>query len=203
MRRLFRFITPALAGLLTLTGVAGHARAAAPERLGEFYGQRLAWSRCGDGYECGKLSVPLDYKHPEGDRIGLSMARLPATGRKIGSIVLNFGGPGASGVDTLLQSKDIVSPAIREHFDVVSFDPRGVGGSAPIHCMKSLDLDSYFTLDPTPDTASEVKRQEKVGQSICKNRAPSGRERNCSPMWARSRSPATWTSCAPLSVTSG
>ncbi|MEV4801699.1 alpha/beta hydrolase [Nonomuraea sp. NPDC049421] len=115
------------------------------------------------------MSVPLDYAHPEGDRIGLSMARLPATGRKVGSIVLNFGGPGASGVDTLLQSKDVVSPAIREHFDVVSFDPRGVGGSAPIHCMKSLDLDSYFTLDPTPDTAAEVKRQEKWDKAFAKS----------------------------------
>ena len=78
---------------MTLTGVTGHAQAAAPARLGDFYGQRMAWSRCGDGYECGKLSVPLDYAHPEGDRIGLSMVRLPATGRKIGSLVINFEKP--------------------------------------------------------------------------------------------------------------
>ncbi|MEV0612511.1 alpha/beta hydrolase [Nonomuraea sp. NPDC050404] len=88
------------------------------------------------------------------------MVRLPATGKKIGSLVLNFGGPGGSGVNSLRASKETVSAAVRERFDVVSFDPRGVGGSSPIRCMGTLDLDAYFALDPTPDTRAEVKKAQ-------------------------------------------
>ncbi|MFC7108204.1 alpha/beta fold hydrolase [Nonomuraea rubra] len=116
------------------------------------------------------MSVPLDYAKPSGKQVGISMVRLPATGKKIGSIVLNFGGPGGSGVDTLKASKDAVSADIRERFDVVSFDPRGVGASSPVRCFDTLDLDAYFAIDPTPDTRTEVKKAEnwdKVFANYC------------------------------------
>ncbi|MFC7586973.1 alpha/beta hydrolase [Nonomuraea antimicrobica] len=152
-----------------MTGSAGAAKSAVRDRLDDFYDQRPSWSGCGDGYECATLPVPLDYAEPTGDQIGISMVRLPATGEKIGSIVLNFGGPGASGVDSLKASKDTVTADLRERFDVVSFDPRGVGGSAPVRCMGSLDLDAYFAIDPTPDTDAEVKQAEDWDKVFAKN----------------------------------
>ncbi|WP_246074860.1 alpha/beta hydrolase [Nonomuraea terrae] len=115
------------------------------------------------------MSVPLDYAQPEADQIQISLIRLPATGKKIGSIVLNFGGPGASGVESLKDSNGTVSPAVREHFDVVSFDPRGVGGSSPVHCMGTLGLDAYLSIDPTPDTPREEKQSERWDSTFAKN----------------------------------
>ncbi|AQZ64352.1 probable exported protease [[Actinomadura] parvosata subsp. kistnae] len=168
MRRASKILMPVLAGLIAVTGASATAVAAAPGRLDSYYGQRPAWSGCGNGYECAKLAVPLDYSKPGGKRIKISMVRLPATGPKIGSIVLNFGGPGGSGVDSLKASKDVVSADIRKRFDVVSFDPRGVGASSPVRCFGTLDLDAYFALDPTPDTKAEVKKAESWDQAFAK-----------------------------------
>ncbi|NUP04130.1 MAG: alpha/beta fold hydrolase [Nonomuraea sp.] len=140
------------------TGLAAPAHATTPGGLNAFYAQRLTWSGCGSGYQCAKLSVPLDYTKPGGRRIKIAMVRLPATGKKIGSIVLNFGGPGGSGVDTLKADKNVMSAALRRHFDLVSFDPRGVGASAPVRCLTPLGLDAFFAADPTPDNAAEIKR---------------------------------------------
>ncbi|MGW0811504.1 alpha/beta hydrolase [Nonomuraea sp. NPDC002799] len=136
------------------------------QRLGAYYGQRLAWSSCGGGYECGTLKVPLDYTKPRGKQMKISMIRLRAGGKKIGSLVLNFGGPGMSGVDSLKASKSVVSASLREHFDVVSFDPRGVGGSSPVRCLGTLGLDTLFSADPTPDTRTEVKQAKAMSKAF-------------------------------------
>ncbi|MEU1389346.1 MULTISPECIES: alpha/beta hydrolase [unclassified Nonomuraea] len=158
MRRLITILSPVLAGLIAAAGLSGAADAATNGGLNAFYGQRLAWSGCGSGFQCAKLAVPLDYAKPGGRRIRIAMVRLPATGRRIGSIVLNFGGPGGAGATILKADKTVMSAAVRQHFDVVSFDPRGVGASAPVRCLSPLGLDAYFAADPTPDNAAEVKR---------------------------------------------
>lgn len=154
-----------MAALIASTGLAGAAQATTPGGLNAYYAQHLAWSGCGSGYQCAKLTVPLDYSKPGGKRIKIAMVRLPATGRKIGSIVLNFGGPGGAGVETLKANKGVMSAGLRKHFDLVSFDPRGVGGSAPVRCLTPLGLDAYFAADPTPDNAAELKRA-KAWQKI-------------------------------------
>ncbi|GAA3204374.1 alpha/beta hydrolase [Nonomuraea helvata] len=166
MRRLIKIISPVIAGLVAAAGFSGTAQAAGPGRLEAYYAQRVAWSSCGNGYQCGKLRVPLDYSQPGGKQIKISLVRLPATGKKIGSIVLNFGGPGISGVDSLKASKATVSAAIRQRFDVVSFDPRGVGGSAPVRCLNTLGLDAYFATDPTPDDRAEVKQAKQWAKAF-------------------------------------
>ncbi|MFG1705877.1 alpha/beta hydrolase [Nonomuraea sp. M3C6] len=168
MRRFITIISPVIAALITVAGLAGTARATTADRVTDYYGQRLAWSGCGSGYECAKLKVPLDYSKPGGKQIKISMVRLRATGKKIGSIVLNFGGPGMSGVDSLKASKEIVSASIRQRFDVVSFDPRGVGGSSPVRCLGTLGLDALFATDPTPDTRAEVKLARQWNKTFAK-----------------------------------
>jgi pimeloyl-ACP methyl ester carboxylesterase len=121
-------------------------------------GPTVAWSPCKSGQgpagdQCATLTVPLDYGHPQGQRIAVAVARHPATtGPKYGSLLINPGGPGASGID-ILQGADIFfSPSILKHFDVVGFDPRGVARSTPVHCSTGPQLDSFFHLDPAPTT---------------------------------------------------
>ena len=75
------------------------------------------------------------------------MIKLPAAGRarRIGSLVVNPGGPGESGVQYAQEARSAVAPAVLDRFDVVGFDPRGVGGSQPaVHCMNGAQLDQYF-----------------------------------------------------------
>lgn len=111
---------------------------------------RLAWTDCGD-LECATLTVPLDHAEPDGDTIGIAVARAPARdGDPIGSLVVNPGGPGASGV-TYLRTFALRAPdELRDRFDLVSFDPRGVERSSAIECGWVLDEDVY-----DPDRASD------------------------------------------------
>src|SRR4051794_30047648 len=89
----------------------------------------VGWSPCSK-VECGSLSVPLDYAHPNGPHITLALARLPATGKKkIGVLYTNPGGPGVSGVELLRSAPNIFPDEVLKSFDIVSWDPRGVGGS--------------------------------------------------------------------------
>ncbi|WP_276615344.1 alpha/beta hydrolase [Nonomuraea basaltis] len=105
------------------------------------------------------------------------MVRLRATGKKIGSVVLNFGGPGMSGVDALKADKSIMSASIRQRFDVVSFDPRGVGGSSPVRCLNTLGLDAYFAADMTPDTRQEAEQATQWVKRFAKScEANSGKQ---------------------------
>jgi pimeloyl-ACP methyl ester carboxylesterase len=103
----------------------------------EFWHVDEDWQR---NLECGSMAVPLDYDDPERERIQIALVRQPATGdaeQRRGSLVLNPGGPGGSGLDMLFD--EVFSPEIREAYDLVSFDPRGVGGSDPVTCHGTGD----------------------------------------------------------------
>lgn len=132
------------------------------EGLEPFYEQELDWSDCASG-ECAKLEVPLDWEDPEGERIEIAVNRVPAKGEAAGSLVVNPGGPGGSGVDYAAAADSVVGSSIRRSFDVVGFDPRGVGRSAPIDCVGDAELDAWMGRDPSPDDASE--REEAVTQA--------------------------------------
>lgn len=127
--------------------------------LSAFYRQDLEWADCSGGFRCTQLVVPVDYDDPAGETIALSVVDLPtaATGQdRLGSVVLNPGGPGASGVEYARAAANVTSDAVRAHFDVVGFDPRGVGASAPLRCLDDAQVDTYLTTDPTPDDPAEV-----------------------------------------------
>jgi pimeloyl-ACP methyl ester carboxylesterase len=140
---------------LALLGTALPA-AADDDRTGlsRFYDQKISWSAkaCeGDeppkGMECGRITVPLDYARPDAGTLELALARYRATGDARGSLVLNFGGPGGSGVTELAYaSEDFMDLA--EGYDVVSFDPRGVGRSSPVSC----GADGFTTAKETEQT---------------------------------------------------
>ena len=126
------------------------------EGLDAFYDQQLRWEDCGGG-QCSTLRVPQDYAKPDGDTIEIAVLKVPARrqSQRIGSLVVNPGGPGGSGVDYARSADFVVGPAVRQRFDIVGFDPRGVGRSAPIDCVGDAELDGLLGADPTPDDAVE------------------------------------------------
>jgi pimeloyl-ACP methyl ester carboxylesterase len=111
------------------------------------------WQPC-DRVECGSLSVPLDFTRPRGPHITLALARLPAVRKPIGVLFTNPGGPGGSGVDILRDADQLFPAEIRKSFDIVSWDPRGVGASAPVRCVD--DLDAFYAVDRDPTTPAAV-----------------------------------------------
>lgn len=131
---------------------------AVPEGLRPFYTQRIDWETCGAVVQCGELQVPMDYADPAAGTIRLSLARVRATdpADRIGSLLYNPGGPGASGVDAVKSAAGMLAtPGVAARYDVVSFDPRGVGESAPVRCAP-VRTAGDAPVDITPDTPAEV-----------------------------------------------
>lgn len=116
----------------------------------------IAWSNCGGGFQCGTLQVPLDYTNPGGEKVNLALIKKPATGSapRIGSLLVNPGGPGDSGI-TFLQDDVKSFSNVNQRFDLIGFDPRGVGQSDPIRCLSGPDLDKFNALDPVWDDPQE------------------------------------------------
>jgi pimeloyl-ACP methyl ester carboxylesterase len=134
--------------------VAGRAQEATPDATPT----ALAWSACADadGWECAVLPVPLDYTDPTGRTIDLALTRLPAadSARRIGALVFNCGGPGCPTVTFMQQLGLVLFPEeTRARFDLVGFDPRGVGESGQIDCRPNYD--AYYAIDPSPDDDAE------------------------------------------------
>lgn len=127
--------------------------------LEPFYAQVLAWETCDEG-ECAMLEVPLDYADPGGQTIRLAVARQRATdGDPIGSLLLNQGGPGGSGVDFLDYATELVSDDVQARYDLVGFDPRGVQHSQPeVTCLTAPKMDELLAYDPDYSTPEGVQR---------------------------------------------
>ncbi len=138
----------------------------APETgLAGLYAQRIDWQPCESNADddCGTLTVPIDYADPEGDTIDLALLRVPAAGARVGSLVVNPGGPGAPGTSYAAAAGRVFRQPLLDGFDIVGFDPRGTGRSAPVDCLSDSELDAYLADDPTPDTpAEEQSYQESV-----------------------------------------
>lgn len=115
--------------------------------LDAIYGQQLDWQPCGD-LECATLVVPLDYAEPDGDTIEVAVNRHAATGDRLGSLLINPGGPGSSGKDAL---STIALPRFGEEvvarYDLIGFDPRGVASSTPVTCVDGPAMDQIVSTD--------------------------------------------------------
>ncbi|MCS0605032.1 alpha/beta hydrolase [Streptomyces sp. LP11] len=189
-----RLRAPALATTAVLLGalLAGCSDSGEQSR-GDVRTQKLDWEDCpapseaegggsapsplpnGTAWQCATLRAPLDWAHPKGDTIGIALIRAEASGpanKRIGSLVFNFGGPGGSGVTTLPAFGEDYA-GLRTRYDLVSFDPRGVGRSAPVRCESDAQLDVYFQQDATPDDRAEradlIKRTRQFNGACEKN----------------------------------
>ncbi|MFI6345270.1 alpha/beta hydrolase [Streptomyces sp. NPDC050560] len=135
---------------------------AIPQALLPYYTQRLTWHSCGpDGFQCATMKAPLDYDEPGKATVDLAVSRKRATDRsgRVGSMLVNPGGPGGSAIQYLQAFAGIGYPKkVRARYDMVAMDPRGVGRSHPVECLPGRAMDAYAATDTTPDTQAERNR---------------------------------------------
>ena len=143
----------------------GHPIAHASPSAGPSAGP-VAWTSCGGGFECGVVQVPLDYAHPDGEKIGIAINRKPATdpAHRIGAVLVNPGGPGASGLQ-FIRGEAASMTNLNTRFDLVGFDPRGIGQSAPVRCLDGPQEDAFNALDPVLDDPQEKQAGIQADQS--------------------------------------
>ncbi|MFF2850810.1 alpha/beta hydrolase [Streptomyces sp. NPDC058001] len=165
----------ALAATAVLLSASAAACGSSDPKSEDLSAQKLNWKECpapseaegggsapsplpgGGEWQCATMKAPLDWANPQGDTIDIALIRAVTSGpqnRRIGSLVFNFGGPGGSGVITLPAFGGDYA-ALRTRYDLVSFDPRGVGRSAGVKCENDEQLDRFFQQDATPDDAAE------------------------------------------------
>jgi pimeloyl-ACP methyl ester carboxylesterase len=122
-----------------------------------FYEQKPEWIACGQGFQCTTIQVPLDYTDPAKRSIEIALNRFVVKdpSKKLGSLLVNPGGPGASGLEYARAARLIVTDAVLERFDIVGFDPRGVGQSTPVRCLNDREQDELIALDQSPDNKVE------------------------------------------------
>jgi pimeloyl-ACP methyl ester carboxylesterase len=142
--------------------------AAVPDGLQQYYDQDLEWRECRRDFECAELTVPLDYDNPDGRTIELSVLRAPSTkpDQRLGSLVVNPGGPGGSGIEYAARGSSYWGKELRAAFDIVGVDPRGVGESSPLSCVTDGQLDDLLASDPDPDTPAEVQADHTLMKSF-------------------------------------
>jgi pimeloyl-ACP methyl ester carboxylesterase len=157
--------------------VASTSAAAAPgtgDGLASFYQQAVHWTDCRGGFDCTKVTVPLDYADPTGATIQIAVIRLKAATSQ-GSLLVNPGGPGGSGVALVRMADRVYTPRLLAAYDIVGFDPRGVGASSPVRCVSDRQLDQLLEADWTPDTPAERARLTKLSRALgagCARRSP-------------------------------
>ena len=134
----------AAAGLAAAQGRAGASRPAVLTPT-------VQWGACSHGipapFQCATAPVPLNYRHPDGQKISLALMRLPASdpSERIGSLFIDFGGPGGPDITDLVnRAYTVFSPAIRARFDLVTWDPRGVEYSDPVYCFATDTADTNY-----------------------------------------------------------
>ncbi len=125
----------------------------------------ITWRSCGGGLDCATVTVPISYQDPTGPTLELSLVRNPADhpDERIGTLLMNPGGPGASGVRRVARGFR-VSEEVADRFDIVGFDPRGVGGSTPISCGSSVP--AFRAVDLAPDTLEEEAALETAAKAV-------------------------------------
>jgi pimeloyl-ACP methyl ester carboxylesterase len=124
--------------------------------LDDFYTQQLQWSSCGS-HECAVAATPVDYADPIGETVSIALEKRVADGDDpLGTIFVNPGGPGGSGVEFVEQVEQTFRPQVLERYDIVGFDPRGVGLSDPVDCYDTEELDAFIAVDPSPDDDQEA-----------------------------------------------
>lgn len=169
-----------------------------PDGLDDFYAQSIAWEDCapyatsevGESLlnqpraECAHVEVPLDYAQPDGETVSIGVSRMQATEQdeRIGSLVTNPGGPGVSGMDQAIHTaRSLEETEVGQKFDIVGFDPRGVGASEPsVECLTDEERDEKRAADHEHDgSQAAVERAEELSQEFaekCAERTEHGEE---------------------------
>ena len=162
-----RLIAALTISALLLTGCVQEVKPVKLETLQDFQGQKIKWRTCYDSMLCTDVLVPIDYENIKLGTFKISVLKHEASNKedRIGSMFVNPGGPGASGVEYAYQAEYIVSPQLLALFDIVGFDPRGVGRSAPIRCLTDDETDANYASDSKPDNPAEFETLVKEAQA--------------------------------------
>ena len=143
-----------IAALAPVTTTAGASERSAPPAA-------ISWAACGTQLECARVSVPLDWAQHGGRTIALSVVRHLAShpGQRIGSLFVNPGGPGDSGVAAVTEQGGALDAITGGRFDIVGWDPRGSGGSTPVSCFaSSAEREAFWQGMPVPTTRQDEQR---------------------------------------------
>ena len=144
---------------------SSNSKAAVPQGLESFYGQKVEWYDCvatagveksadKTGFQCAKVTVPLDYSQPDGQTIEIAMKKhLAAGSTRQGTLFMNPGGPGESGVNDIGESVTSTFAGVQKAYDIIGFDPRGVGSSTAVNCTSDTELEAAS--EGTPVNAGE------------------------------------------------
>ncbi|MBV9025284.1 MAG: alpha/beta fold hydrolase [Streptomycetaceae bacterium] len=177
------FVRRALAGTEGATSSAlPPLPAAIPANLKPYYQQKLDWRYCGTSttagssspgfssdFQCTTMRVPLDYNHPSASTdLRLTVARKQATGpgARIGSLLVNPGGPGGSAIDYLVDAASSYPAPVRARYDMIGVDPRGVGRSEPIECLTNAQMDKFTEVDTTPSNQAQINAITKADKQF-------------------------------------
>lgn len=172
------------AALAVAAGVLSPSAAAAPVDPAQPYSAAPVWTSCATwvpdtsripAAQCGTVAVPVDYAKPDGPQAQLAIIRIPASGPRIGALVVNPGGPGASAVDTVAtMGAALAGTEIGQRFDLVGIDPRGVGYSTPqLRCRTDAEFDAYRAepmADFSPAGVAHIEEVRRTFAAQCLNR---------------------------------
>jgi len=173
--RILILFSALMAAALAVVGTPAYAATLAkPDPLARFYAQTITWQPCGDQLECGTVLVPLDYRKPKGPTISIAVNRRLTAGPGAPSLLFNPGGPGGSGTEFVADADAAArflspsTPPVQASYNLVGFDPRGVGTSMPLECVTQAQLDSSVgSLPRTPIEQAAQAASDKVFGEIC------------------------------------
>ena len=153
---------------------AASSKAAVPKGLESFYGQKVAWYDCvatagveksaeKTGFQCAKVTVPLDYSKPDGQTIEIAMKKHQATGSvRQGTLFMNPGGPGGSGVDNVGAMATTTFAGVQSAYDIIGFDPRGIGSSTAITCSTDAEAKAMEGVSPVDGAGAPVAFEKRA-----------------------------------------
>ena len=150
------------------------SKAAVPQGLESFYSQKVEWYDCvatagveksadRTGFQCAKVTVPLDYSQPDGQTIEIAMKKHLATGSvRQGTLFMNPGGPGGSGVDNVGAMATTTFAGVQKAYDIIGFDPRGVGSSTAITCSTDAEAKAMEGVSPVDGAGAPVAFEKRA-----------------------------------------
>jgi len=149
----------------------------APPELAPFYSQEVEWTDCGSNFDCTRVEVPMDYDDPAGETIEIAVKRFNHTGdAAVGTMFVNPGGPGGSGIEMVEATTSYFSRTLQDSFDIIGFDPRGVGESHGVRCFDDAQLEEWYSkvydLDTDEGWEDYVADATAYGEACLENTGP-------------------------------
>jgi pimeloyl-ACP methyl ester carboxylesterase len=133
-----------------------------------YYIQNFNWNDCYGGFLCATFKVPIDYDNLELGEFDIAVMKHQAP-NAIGNLVVNPGGPGGSGVDYAYSYESAFTSAIQESFNIVGFDPRGVGRSTPIECLSDAETDEAYAASAYPENEAEIAQMRQESKAFAES----------------------------------